>query len=104
MEYSDFLKLATSSIKGRIYVGQDSFSTYKEYVYKIIVQYNLTESELFVMFMMLTKNYDEIQQCASAGVKVRSSPKNVFAYLTLSSVKYREQITTCFIELTNISE
>ncbi len=74
MEYSDFIKLATSSIKGRIYVGQDSFSTYKEYVYKhknehpeIIVQYNLTESELFVMFMMLTKNYDEIQQCASSG-------------------------------------
>ena len=74
MEYNDFLDLAELSIKKRIYVGQDTFSTYKEYVDKfknehaeIIAQYDLTESELFVMFMMLTKNYDEIQQCASAG-------------------------------------
>ena len=74
MEYNDFLDLAEKSMKERIYVGQSSFSTYKEYVDKfknehpeIIAQYDLTESELFVMFMMLTKNYDEIQQCASSG-------------------------------------
>ena len=30
----------------------------------IIRLYNLTEAELFVMFMMLTKNYDKIQQSA----------------------------------------
>ena len=73
MEYNDFLDLAEKSMKERIYVGQSSFSTYKEYVDKfknehpeIIAQYDLTESELFVMFMMLTKNYDEIQQCASS--------------------------------------
>lgn len=74
MIYNDFLDLAEKSMKERIYVGQSSFSTYKEYVDKfknehpeIIAQYDLTESELFVMFMMLTKNYDEIQQCASSG-------------------------------------
>jgi len=74
MEYNDFLDLAELSIKKRIYVGQDTFSTYKEYVDKfknehaeIIAQYDLTESELFVMFMMLTKNFDEVQQCASSG-------------------------------------
>jgi hypothetical protein len=33
----------------------------------IIARYDLNESELFVMFMMLTKNFDEIQQCASSG-------------------------------------
>lgn len=74
MEYNDFLDLAERSIKKRIYVGQGSFSIYKECVDKfrnehpeIIAQYDLTESELFVMFMMLMKNYDEIQQCASSG-------------------------------------
>ena len=74
MEYNDFLDLAERSIKERIYVGQGSFSTYKECVDKfknehaeIIAQYDLTESELFVMFMMLTKNYDKIQQCALSG-------------------------------------
>ena len=74
MEYNDFLDLAGRSIKKRIYVGQGSFSIYKECVDKfrnehpeIIAQYDLTKSELFVMFMMLTKNYDEIQQCASSG-------------------------------------
>lgn len=74
MEYNDFLDLAKMSMQERIYVGKSSFSTYKEYVDKfknehpkIIGRYDLIESELFVMFMMLTKNYDEIQQCASAG-------------------------------------
>lgn len=71
MEYNNFLDLAKSSIQNRIYVGQGSFSTYKECVEtfkkehaEIIAQHNLTGPELFVMFMMLTKNYDEIQQCA----------------------------------------
>ena len=74
MEYKEFLELAKSSIKKRIYVGQGSFSSYMEYVGKfkneyegIIARYDLNESELFVMFMMLTKNFDEIQQCASSG-------------------------------------
>ncbi len=74
MVYNDFLKLAKSSIQERIYVGEGSFETYRENVetFKtehpdIINQNELTESELFVMFMMLTKNYDEIQQCASSG-------------------------------------
>lgn len=69
MEYGDFLELAKCSIQERIYVGKGSFSTYEENVesYKsnhseIIDQYGITESELFVMFMMITKNYDEIQQ------------------------------------------
>ena len=74
MIYNDFLKLAKSSIQERIYVGEGSLETYRENVetFKtehpdIIDQNELTESELFVMFMMLTKNYDEIQQCASSG-------------------------------------
>ena len=74
MVYNDFLKLAKSSIQERISVGEGSFETYRENVetFKtehpdIIDQNELTESELFVMFMMLTKNYDEIQQCASSG-------------------------------------
>ena len=74
MEYSAFLELARSSIQGSIYVGNGSYDTYRENVetFKtehpdIIEQYGLTESELFVMFMMLIKNYDEIQQCASSG-------------------------------------
>lgn len=74
MEYSDFLELARSSIQESIYGGNDSFGSYRENVetFKtehpdIIEQYELTESELFVMFMMLIKNYDEIQQCASSG-------------------------------------
>ena len=74
MEYNDFLDFAERSVKDRIYMGQDSFSTYKECVDKfknehpeIIAQYDLTESELFVMFMMLYKNYDEIQKCALSG-------------------------------------
>ena len=74
MVYNDFLKLAKSSIQERIYVGEGSLETYRENVetFKtehpdIIDQNELTESELFVMFMMLTKNYDEIQQCASSG-------------------------------------
>lgn len=74
MVYNDFLKLAKSSIQERIYVGEGSFETYRENVETfttehpdIIVQNELTESELFVMFMMLTKNFDEIQQCASSG-------------------------------------
>ena len=74
MVYNDFLKLAKSSIQERIYVGEGSLETYRENVetFKtehpdIIDQNELTESELFVMFMMLTKNYYEIQQCASSG-------------------------------------
>ena len=74
MDYKDFLELAKKSIAEGIHVGEGSFESYKEYVesYKsnhseIIDQYDLTESELFVMFMMLTKNFDEIQQCASSG-------------------------------------
>ena len=74
MVYNDFLKLAKNSIQERIYVGEGSFETYRENVetFKtehpdIIDQNELTESELFVMFMMLTKNFDEIQQCASSG-------------------------------------
>lgn len=72
MEYSDFLEIARSSIQNRIHVGEGSFETYRENVEKfkaehpdIIKQYGLTESELFVMFMMLIRNNDEIQQCAS---------------------------------------
>ena len=63
MVYNDFLKLAKSSIQERIYVGEGSLETYRENVetFKtehpdIIDQNELTESELFVMFMMLTKN------------------------------------------------
>ena len=74
MEYKVFLELAQSSIKNRIYVGESSFDAYRENVETfiskhsdIIKQYDLKKSELFVMFMMLTKNYDEIQQCASSG-------------------------------------
>ena len=74
MEYSDFLELARSSIQESIYVGNGSFGSYRENVetFKtehpdIIDKYELTESELFFMFMMLTQNYDEIQQCASSG-------------------------------------
>lgn len=74
MEYGAFLELARSSIQECIYVGNGSFETYRENVetFKsehpdIIKQYGLTESELFVMFMMLIKNFGEIQQCASSG-------------------------------------
>lgn len=74
MEYKVFLELAQSSIKNRIYVGESSFDAYRENVETfiskhsdIIKQYDLKKSELFVMFMMLTKNYDEIQQCALSG-------------------------------------
>lgn len=73
MDYIYFLELAQRSIQNRIYVGEGSFKIYKEYVESfmkqhsdVVEQYGLTESELFVMFMMLTKNYDEIQQCASS--------------------------------------
>ena len=74
MEYIEFLDLAQKNIKNAIITGNGFIETYKEYVetFKsehpdIIDQNELTESELFVMFMMLTKNYDEIQQCASSG-------------------------------------
>jgi len=74
MDYKLFLELAKGSIKECIHVGNGSFETYRENVetFKIdhtdiIEQYELTESELFVMFMMLIKNFDEIQQCASSG-------------------------------------
>ena len=62
MEYNDFLELAKGSIQDRIYVGQGSFPHTRERLKvqnehpDIIEQYELTESELFVMFMMLTKN------------------------------------------------
>ena len=74
MDYNFFLELAKDSIKERNHVGEGSFENYRENVeaYKsehsdIIEQYGLTDSELFVMFMMLVKNSDEIQQCASSG-------------------------------------
>jgi len=74
MDYYDFLELAKVSIQERIYIGKGSYNTYKDNVetfksehYDIVRQYGLTESELFVMFMMIVKNYDEIQQCASSG-------------------------------------
>mgnify|MGYP002623241640 CR=1 FL=1 len=69
MEYSAFLELAKENISNLIYVGDGSFETYKEDVERfeaeyedIIKQYDLTESELFVMFMMFIKNYSDIQQ------------------------------------------
>lgn len=71
MDYNDFLKLAKCSIQERIHVGNGSLGTYIDNVehFKldhsdIKKQYGLTDSELFVMFMMLIKNYDEVQQCA----------------------------------------
>ena len=74
MGYNDFLELAKDSIQNCIYVDKGSFHYYKERVndftkeYSDIIRlYNLTEAELFVMFMMLTKNYDKIQQCALSG-------------------------------------
>lgn len=74
MYYNDFLDLARSSIRECIHVGKGSFETYRENVETFksehsdtIEQYGLTESELYVMFMMLIKNFDEIQQCASSG-------------------------------------
>ena len=69
MEYKEFLELAKSSIQERIYVGEGSFQTYVDAVESfklehsdIIKQYCLTESELFVMFMMITKNFDEASE------------------------------------------
>lgn len=69
MEYKEFIELAEKSIQGRIYVGEGSFQTYMDAVESfkynhsdIMNQYGLTESEIFVMFMMMIKNYDEIQQ------------------------------------------
>lgn len=68
MEYQEFLKLAKASIRNCIQVGGGSYVTYKKCVetfmkdsYPIAQQYDLTESELFVMFMMVIKNYSEIQ-------------------------------------------
>ena len=69
MEYKDFLELAEGSLQNRIYVGKGSFSDYKERVEEfkkdrpdIIDKYRLTEPELFVMFMMVIKNYGDIQE------------------------------------------
>lgn len=69
MEYKEFLELANTSIQNGIHVGNGTFEEYKSYIGSftrdypnVIKQYGLTESELFVMFMMLYKNYDEIQQ------------------------------------------
>ena len=69
MLYEEFLELAKGSMQNRIYVGKGSFSDYKERVAEfkkeksgIMKQYNLTESELFVMFMMVIKNCDDIQE------------------------------------------
>lgn len=74
MEYKEFLDLAQRSIQNTIVTGSGSFETYREDVesfkaehHDIIEQFGLMESELFVMFMMIIKNYDEIQQCASSG-------------------------------------
>ena len=87
MEYSAFLKLARSSIKERIYVRNGSFETYRENVEtfkaehpNIIEQYGLTESELFVMFMMLIKNYDEVQQYASSRRETKFAKECVRLY------------------------
>ena len=69
MEYNEFLELAKTSIQNCIHVGNGTFEEYKSYIDSftrdypnVIKQYGLTESELFVMFMMLYKNYYEIQQ------------------------------------------
>lgn len=69
MDYKDFLDLAQKNIDNTIIIGHGSFEIYKENVESfkaehpdMVKQYGLTESELFVMFMMLIKNYDEIQQ------------------------------------------
>lgn len=74
MTYTDFWDLAQKNIHNTIVTGSGSFETYREYVetFKsehsdIIEKYSLTESELFVMFMMLIMNIDEIQQCAFSG-------------------------------------
>ena len=74
MDYNEFLDLAQKDIQNSIITGEGSFETYRVDVetFKsehpdIMKQYGLTESELFVMFMMLIKNSDEIQQCASSG-------------------------------------
>lgn len=69
MKYEEFLVLAEGAIQPQIHVGESTFSYYKECVENftkeqpdIIKQYNLTESELFVMFMMVIKNCVEIQE------------------------------------------
>lgn len=69
MVYNVFLELARYSILERIHVGKGSFQTYVDAVESfkckhldLMKKYDLTESELFVMFMMITKNFDEIQQ------------------------------------------
>lgn len=69
MEYNEFLELAKDYIQECIHVGDGSFETYrcdvegfqKEHA-DIIEQYGLTEPELFVMFMMLKKNFSDIQE------------------------------------------
>ena len=87
MDYKVFLELAQGSIKDRIHVGNGTFASYKEcvesYIEKnldIVEQFGLTKSELFVMFMMLTKNYDEIQQCASSGKGTQFDKECVLLY------------------------
>lgn len=76
MDYNVFLELAKSSLQERVYVGESTFQTYKEYVESfksdrsdIIDKYGITESELFVMFMMLIKNESDIQEQFYSGGK-----------------------------------
>lgn len=71
MEYVDFLRLAETYLPNRVFVGKGnaSLETYKDCVTTlkkdnsgIVAQYGLTDSELFVMFMMTMKNYSDIQE------------------------------------------
>ena len=69
MEYDKFLNLAVKLMSNRVYVGEGSFCAYKQCVESfkmehsdIMEQYDLTESELFVMFMMTMKNYSDVQE------------------------------------------
>lgn len=68
-DYKEFLKLADKCIRNRINVGGGSFITYRNCVdafkkghLDVVEQYSLTDSELFVMFMMVMKNYSDIQE------------------------------------------
>lgn len=69
MDYKEFLKLAEKCIRNRVIIGGGSFITYRNCVdtfkkehLDVVEQYGLTDSELFVMFMMVMKNYSDIQE------------------------------------------
>lgn len=106
MEYIEFLDLAQKNIKNTIITGNGFIETYKEYVetFKfehpdIIEQYGLTESELFVMFMMLIKNFDEIQQCASSGRESQFTKECVRQYDSfLSKIPVSESLILYRVE------